>query len=99
MQSDSSEGENWLLCGLMETENFNSQIRAVDPLWIASAILVVLFLIIAMPILKLRIMNTYERLSIANVWFTGLSVVCGSAILFIIIWSGSHNLQSIARRR
>ena len=27
-----SEGENWLLCGLMETENFNSQIRAVDPL-------------------------------------------------------------------
>jgi len=91
-----SESENWLLCGLIETENFNSQIRAVDPLWIASAILIVLFLIIAMPILKLRIMNTYERLSIANVWFTGLSVVCGSAVLFIIIWSGSHNLQSIA---
>ena len=64
---------------------------------IAGAILVVLFLIIAMPILKLRIMNTYERLSIANVWFTGLSVVCGSAVLFIIIWSGSHNLQSFAK--
>ena len=91
-----SEEENWLLCGLMETENFNSQIRAVDPLWIASAILIVLFLIIAMPILKLRIMNTYERLTISNVWFTGLSVVCGTAVLFIIIWSGSHNLQSIA---
>ena len=91
-----SERENWLLCGLMETENFNSQIRLVDPLWIVSAILVVLFLIIAMPILKLRIMNTYERLSIGNVWFTGLSVVSGSAVLFIIIWSGSHNLQSIA---
>ncbi|HYI77422.1 MAG TPA: hypothetical protein VEW65_07355, partial [Chryseolinea sp.] len=92
-----SEEENWLLCGLMETENFNSQVRAVDPIWIASAILVVLFLIISMPVLKLRIMNTYERLTIANVWVTGLSVVCGSAVLFIIIWSGSHNLQSIAR--
>jgi len=89
-----SEGESWLLCGLMETENFNDQIRAVDPLVITSAILLVLLLIVAMPILKLLIMNTYERLSIANVWFTGLSVVCGSAVLFLMIWSGSNNLQS-----
>lgn len=89
-----SEEESWLLCGLMKTENYNNQIRSVSPLLITSAILLVLFLIVGMPILKLLIMNTYERLTIANVWLSGFSVVCGSAVLFLMIWSGSHNLQS-----
>ena len=92
-----SEGENWLLCGLMKTENFNNEIRAVSPLFITSAILIVLLLIVAMPILKLLIMNTYERLTLADVWLTGFSVVCGSALLFLMIWSGSHNVQSTGR--
>jgi len=87
-------GEDWILCGLMKTDNFNRQIRSVDPFVITTAVLLVLFLVIAMPILKLRLMNSFERLTKVNVWFAGFSVVCGSAILLLIIWSLSDNVQT-----
>ena len=89
-----SEEENWLLCGLVEKTNYNYTVRAVDPLVITGAVLTLLFLIVAMPILKPLIMNTFERLSITNIWLAGFSVAYGSALLFLLIWSGSHNLQS-----
>ncbi|HEX5171161.1 MAG TPA: hypothetical protein VFW11_18420, partial [Cyclobacteriaceae bacterium] len=90
-----SEEETWYLCGLLKTENYNIQTRSVDPLVITGASLIFLFLIVAMPILKLLIMNTYERISIFNVWFTGFSVVVGSAVFFLILWSISNSLQSM----
>ena len=89
-----SEEENWLLCGLLEKQNYNYQVRAVNPLVITGAVLSLLFLIVAMPILKPLIMNTFERLGITNIWLAGFSVAYGSALLFLLIWSGSHNLQS-----
>ena len=92
-----SPGENWILCGLMKVENFNGQVRSVDPFVITTAILMVLFLLIAMPILKIVLMNSFERLTKANVWFAGFSVVCGSATFLLIIWSESDNLQSQER--
>ena len=89
-----SEEESWLLCGLLEKQNYNYQVRAVNPLVITGAVLTLLFLIVAMPILKPLIMNTFERLGITNIWLAGFSVAYGSALLFLLIWSGSHNLQS-----
>ncbi|SHG69394.1 hypothetical protein SAMN04488109_1435 [Chryseolinea serpens] len=88
------EGENWMLCGLIKADTFNEQTREVDPLIITSAILIMLFLLMSMPILKLLVMNAIERLNILNVWFAGFSIVFGSAVLFLMIWTGSDNLQS-----
>lgn len=89
-----SEDETWYLCGLIETKNFNAEVREVDPFIITAAALVFLFLIVAMPVLKLMIMNIYERISLLNVWSAGFSIVIGSAVFFLIIWSVNHNLQS-----
>lgn len=89
--------ESWMLCGLMKSENYNTVVRAVDPLVITVAILIVLFLLMSMPVLKLLFMNTFERLSVMNVWFAGICIVFGSAVMFLILWSTTDNLQSKAR--
>lgn len=89
-----SEEENWLLCGLLEKTNYNYQVRAVNPLVITGAVLTLLFLIVAMPILKPLIMNEFERLGILNIWLAGFSVAYGSALLFLLIWSAGHTLQA-----
>ncbi|MBL0739718.1 hypothetical protein [Chryseolinea lacunae] len=89
--------ESWMLCGLTKAENYNDVVRAVDPLVITVAILVVLFLLMSMPVLKLLFMNTFERLSLMNVWFAGFCIVFGSAVMFLILWSTTDNLQSKGR--
>jgi hypothetical protein len=89
-----SQGESWLLCGLIEREHYHSTVRAVSPLVIVSAMLTLLFLIVAMPLLKPLIMNKFERLGFVNVWLAGFSIAYGGALLLLLIMAASHNLQS-----
>ena len=89
-----TEGENWLLCGLIEKGNYNYLVRSVSPLIITSSVLILLFLIVSMPILKPLIMNRFERLGFVNVWLAGFSVAYGGALLFLLLWALSHSQQS-----
>lgn len=89
-----TEGENWLLCGLIEKSNYNYLVRSVSPLVITASVLILLFLIVAMPILKPLIMNRYERLGFVNVWLAGFSVAYGGSLLFLLLWALSHSQQS-----
>lgn len=86
--------ESWLLIGCVKTSNYIEQTRSVN-LWIVINIfLLVILLMVSMPLLKLVMMNTIERLNQSNVFFSGLSIVLGAPllILFLLIFhSYFHN--------
>jgi len=85
-----ADNESWILCGAVKNSNFNKKIHEVDTYTISFAILILLFVLLAMPILKLIVMNAVERLRIVNVWFTGFSIIVGTAIIILILISANH---------
>ena len=88
MQFDTDE--EWIFCGLVKTSSFKQASRAVDPWKLTFALLIVIFLILAMPILKLLIMSAIERLRIINVWSAGFSLTVGTAFLILILLSANE---------
>jgi hypothetical protein len=84
------ENEDWILCGVLKTSNFEQEARGVDTWTLAFSILIVLVLALAMPLLKLNVMNEIERLRIINVWFTGFSIVIGTAVILLILLCGNQ---------
>jgi Ca2+/Na+ antiporter len=85
-----SNNESWVLCGAVKTATFNRKIHEVDTYTISIAILVLLFVLLSMPILKLVVMNAVERLRIVNVWFTGFSIIVGTAVIVLLLVAGNH---------
>lgn len=85
-----SNNESWVLCGAVKGSTFNRKIHEVDTYTISIAILVLLFVLLSMPILKLVVMNAVERLRIINVWFTGFSIIVGTAVIVLILVAGNH---------
>lgn len=85
-----TEAEDWILCGALRKDAFHSKSRSVNGWKIAISILIVLVVLLAMPVLKLMIMNAMERLRIINVWFAGFSIIVGTAILFLILLAGNQ---------
>lgn len=85
-----SGDESWILCGAVKASTFNRKIHEVDTYTISIAILVLLFVLLSMPILKLVVMNAVERLRIVNVWFTGFSIIVGTAVIVLILVAANH---------
>jgi hypothetical protein len=85
-----SGSESWVLCGAVKTSTFNRKIHEVDTYTISIAILVLLFVLLSMPVLKLVVMNAVERLRIVNVWFAGFSIIVGTAVIVLILVAGNH---------
>ncbi|HEY9045111.1 MAG TPA: hypothetical protein VIN08_04415 [Ohtaekwangia sp.] len=87
-----SDEESWVLCGAIKETSFRRKIYEVDTFRIVFAVLILLFILLAMPVLKLAVMNSMERLRIVNVWFTGFSIVIGTSIVVLMLISGNHLL-------
>lgn len=85
-----SHNESWVLCGAVKASTFNRKIHEVDTYTISIAILVLLFVLLSMPVLKLVVMNAVERLRIVNVWFTGFSIIVGTAVIVLILVAANH---------
>jgi hypothetical protein len=100
-------GEEWILCKGVEASTFEAESRQIDVYHIVFAILIGLFILLAMPVMKLLIMSGIERLRIVNVWFTGFSIIVGTALLMMILIAGiqhvghkktvSKNLEELAK--
>ncbi len=85
-----SGNESWVLCGAVKSSTFNRKIHEVDTYTISIAFLILLFVLLAMPVLKLVVMNAVERLRIVNVWFTGFSIIVGTAVIVLILVAANH---------
>lgn len=80
-------GETWIITGLVPESYFRAQTRSISVWSIANLSLLVLFLILGMPLIKLSVMNSAERLPVSTVWFTGMSIVVGTSVLTMLILS------------
>lgn len=83
-------GEDWLLCGLVPENEFQKEVRRVQPVVIVFLTLILIFLLLSMPILKLMIMSEIERLQIINVWSTGLCFIIGSGMVILTLLAANH---------
>ena len=70
----------------------NEQRGLSDSYYIVFAVLIVLLVLLAMPVLKLLIMNSIERLRLINVWFAGFAIVVGTSVLLLTILATNHSL-------
>ncbi|HEX6225326.1 MAG TPA: hypothetical protein VFZ52_12990, partial [Chryseolinea sp.] len=87
---DFRENEDWIICMLIKEKDLDVYSRQLE-LWIVVyAFLIGLFILIAMPILKLMLMSPLERLRMTNVWLSGFSICMGTTILTLILLGVYH---------
>ncbi|MEM7551516.1 MAG: hypothetical protein AAF363_17670 [Bacteroidota bacterium] len=88
---NASISKDIFISGLISETHFNQEKRGVGLLVVISSTVILIFVILSMPLLKLKIMGNFERLHRSDVFFTGLSIVLGSAVLTILIlWSATY---------
>jgi hypothetical protein len=83
-------GDDLLLCAIEKADTIKSEATSVEPWLIINMASILLFLFMGMPLLKLLIMNEVERLHIVNVFFTGISVILGTAVIILFINFTNH---------
>ncbi len=95
------EEQNIYLSCLVLKSIFNKQKRSVSPFTIAFLSIALLLIILAMPLLKLQIMNIQEQLQIRDIVFSIASVLIGPAVFMVFVytlmvfWSGKNIPDSV----
>lgn len=91
---DSDDQYEVYLTGYVNKAQFNDKKREVSVFFITIAIILAILMILAFPILKLRIMNNKERLKRKDVFLTGVSLVLGPAIIILLFLFYTTNMHS-----
>ena len=81
--------EIWYAIGLMKTGNFNAASRSIEPWIIVLLSLLLIFIILGMPVIKLAVLSKAEQLDTGTIINYALSVILGGAFmaLFVIFLS------------
>ena len=79
--------DTYFLGGFVKSSIFRKESQKVEVFLLVLAILLVLLLVIAMPVLKLVLMSPIERLHIRNVLMVGGSVVLGVPVVLLIVFN------------
>ncbi|MBD8489382.1 cache domain-containing protein [Echinicola sp. CAU 1574] len=72
------------VCGFIDADRFNDEKREVSVFFISFAIILVILIVLALPIIKLFIMSNVERLYIKDVFFTGASITILPAVIILL---------------
>lgn len=79
--------EGIYVSGLINKENFDRQKRGVSLYLLIISSVILILIIFNMPMIKLRIMSNNERLYAYDVVLTGLTIIVGSALLLLLLFS------------
>jgi hypothetical protein len=79
--------ETYFLGGFVKSTVFRKESQKVEVFLLVLSILLILLLVISMPMLKLMLMSSIERLHIRNVMMGGVSIVLGIPVVLLIIFS------------
>jgi hypothetical protein len=79
------ENDDWILCGVVNAKEFDRQRLSIELFWVVVLFIGSVFILLALPIIKLAVMSAFERLQIVNVWFTGFALVVGTALLVLLL--------------
>ncbi len=75
------------ISGLILKSKYEQQKRSVSPFVIFTMSIALMLIILAMPLLKLKIMSREERLYIRDVMFSVVSVLIGPAVFMIFLFT------------
>ncbi|MCX2744174.1 cache domain-containing protein [Mangrovivirga sp. M17] len=84
-----------ILTGFISQERMNDMKRQVSVFFLSLSIIITVFILIGLPLIKLKVMSTFERLYIRDVSMTGISLVVGSSILVIMLIFFINNFYEI----
>lgn len=85
IEFNNSNDSKLVLVGCVKYNNYSEDVRSISFWVIINTSLIVIFLLFLMPILKLSLMNSIERLHRFNVFLTGLAIVMGSIFITLLI--------------
>ncbi|MFQ5709351.1 MAG: cache domain-containing protein [bacterium] len=75
--------ERWVVVGLVQTDRFNSESRAISNHFIVFFSFLILIGILSLPIVKMKFMGTKDRLKIVDLVLLGYSFLLGAALITI----------------
>lgn len=92
----SINNEIWYSIGLMKTGNFNAASRSIDPWIIVLLSLLLIFIILSMPFVKLKVLSKTEQLDTSTIINIALSSILGGTItvLFLIFLTQDYSSQN-----
>lgn len=79
--------QNIYISCLVLKSNFDQQKRSVSPFTISFLSIILMLIILAIPLLKLEIMNIQEQLHIRDIVFSIVSVLIGPAIFIVFAYT------------
>jgi len=81
----SSEDIQFIVCGLIETDQFRREAIALSPDTLVVVTSLVALGLFAIPFLKLRFIGRRERMRPSDVWLLSSSVLAGTALIVLLI--------------
>lgn len=78
---DDQKVAKWVVCGMIRSDRFNSECKAISSNYLIKVIFLLLIIALSWPIFKLLLMGQRDRLGISDVCFLVFSLVMVSAFL------------------
>ncbi len=79
------EGKQWIICGLIKTDKFLSESKAISANIIIAFFTIILLIILSWPLLKLRFVSKYGHIRTADIMLAILSILFAAAIITFAI--------------
>jgi len=87
--------DTWYIMGLMERNNYNAASRSIAPWIIVILSLLLIFIILGLPVIKLKVMSNTEELETGTIINFAISMLLGGSLMilfvFFLIQSLAHN--------
>ena len=77
--------ETWYAIGLIDSSKFNASIRSIEPWIILTLSMLLIFIILGLPVIKLMVLSKTEQLDTRNIIDYALFVMLGGAFLTVFV--------------
>lgn len=75
-----------ILCGLVNLDKFNKEKREISTLLVLVLLILILLIVLGIPILKLGLLSSRERMKISDLVFATSSAIFGSSLIVLLLF-------------
>jgi hypothetical protein len=77
--------DNFILCGMINNDVYHHKTRNLSGNIILFILLGLFLILLSLPFIKFLLMSRNERLNISDALFAGITVILGTAVLFLVL--------------
>lgn len=89
-----------ILCGLVDINTFRQEKRKISTLLVLVLLLLVMLIILGIPILKLGLISSKERMKISDLIFATSSAIFGSSLIILLLFDiYTYNIPGQQQRK